>query len=417
MRGKWSNMKKEALARGLSKLQLVELDACVGCGECLNWCPIQDAAKDPLISPPAKIREYKKFLGSGGLKSKLFGEKELDEEAFKKFIDAVYTCTTCGNCGEVCETGIHTQRLWWTFRKKLVDLGFKPPGNIPDLLKFTKENKNIYNQSLAERYKIYMPPDIKIAEKAEVGFFDGCGLAFTAAPMPEGAVRLIQASGTEFTMLDAEDAWCCGYPLTATGQWEIEEELVRNDVEKFVEKGVERLIVSCPCCVQQFRYVWPKYYGGKLPFEITHLIQFAVEKLEEGRLEFTRSRNETVTFHDPCQIARGIKGPPIHEEFRTFFSYLPGVKFVEMARSRGETRCCGAGGGIRLFKPDLAVEMGKLLFKEAEESGAQTLLMNCPACYAMYVHRRIPPPAGEEWKLFNPKVKCNDVMQYATRLL
>lgn len=411
-------LKKDAFIKELSKLQLVELDACVGCGECLNWCPIQDVTKDPTISPPAKIRDYRKFVhGGGGLKAKLFGNSFPDDESIKKFMEAVYTCTTCGNCAEVCETGIHTQRLWWTFRKKLVDLGFKPPGNIPDLLKFTKNNKNIYNQSLGERYKIYMPPDIKIAEKAEIGFFDGCGLAFTAAPMPEGAVRLLQASGTDFTMLDAEDAWCCGYPMTATGQWEIAEELTRNNVEKFAEKGVERLIVSCPCCLQQLRHVWPKYYDGKLPFEVTHLIPFAVELLEEGKLKFTKSRKEKVTFHDPCQIARGLKGPQIREEVRVFFSYLPGVELLEMERAKGETRCCGAGGGIRLFKPDLAMEMGKLMFEDAKKTGAETLLMNCPACYAMYVHRRIPPPAGEEWKNYSPGIKCNDLMQYATRLL
>lgn len=409
---------EKTLTRDFTKLQLVELDACVACGECLNWCPIQDATKDPSISPPAKIQKYRDFLRHiRGLKARITGNKEIDEEAFKKFQEAVYTCTTCGNCGEVCETGIHTQRLWWSFRKKLVDLGYKPPGNIPDLLKFTKENRNIYNQSLEQRYKIYFPPEVKLAEKAEIGYFDGCGLAFTAAPMPEGAVRLIHASGVQFTMLDAKDAWCCGYPLTATGQWEIEEELVRNDVEKLAAKGVKKLVVSCPCCVQQFRFVWPKYYGGRLPFEIEHVTQFLVKKIEEGKLKFTKSLNDVVTFHDPCQIARGLKGKPIHEEVRKFISYLPGVKFIEMERSRGNTRCCGAGGGIRMFRPDISMEMGKLMFQQVEKSGAQTLLMSCPACYAMYVHRRIPPPAGKEWKALRPKFRVNDLMQYASRLL
>lgn len=409
---------RKSLIEDFTKLQLVELDACVGCGECLKWCPIQDVTKDSSISAPEKIRMFRSFVrGTHGLRAKLLGPKEIDEESLKKFQDALYTCTTCGNCGEVCEVGIHTQKLWWSFRKKLVDLGYKPPGNIPDLLKFAKEKRNIYNQLPEEKYNIWLPRDIKLAEKAEVAYFDGCGVANNAAPMAEGAVRIISACSTGFTMLDAKDSWCCGYPLTATGQWEIEEELVRHNVGKFVEKGVQQLIVSCPCCLQQFRYVWPKYYGGKLPFEITHILQFAAEKIEEGKLKFTKSLHETVTFHDPCQTARGLKGPAIHEEVRTIISHLPGVKFVEMERNKGETRCCGAGGGIRAFKPDLAMEMGKLLLQDAEKAGAQTLLMNCPACYAMYVHRRIAPPVGIQWKEYKSKVKCNDLLQFASRLL
>ena len=414
-------IKSGEIKKNLSKLELVEVDACVGCGECLNWCPIQDATGDPTISPPAKIKQFRDFLHSDGddLVSMIFGKKtvDIDEKKLEHFIEGVYTCTTCGNCGDVCETGIHTQRLWWTLRKKIVDLGYSPPGAIPDLLKNTKQNRNIYNQPLDERYKIYMPPDVKVAENAEVGFFDGCGLVYTAAPMPEGDVRIMDAVTDEFTMLDAKDAWCCGYPITAAGMWEIQEELTRNNVEKLVEKGVQRLIVSCPCCLTQIRATWPKYYKGKLPFEVEHIIPFAVEAIEDGKLEFTKKANETVTFHDPCQLARGLKGPPVHDVVRTFISYLPGVKFVEMERNKGNTRCCGAGGAIRLFKGDTAMEMGKLLFRDAEATGAQTLLMNCPACYAMYVHRRIPPPAGIEWKAYKTKIKCNDLMQYATRLL
>ncbi len=31
-------VKKKDLAEDLTKQQLIELDACVGCGECLKWC-------------------------------------------------------------------------------------------------------------------------------------------------------------------------------------------------------------------------------------------------------------------------------------------------------------------------------------------------------------------------------------------
>ncbi len=40
---------------GLTKKELIELDACTRCNECLAWCPVQDVTDDPNISPPARI--------------------------------------------------------------------------------------------------------------------------------------------------------------------------------------------------------------------------------------------------------------------------------------------------------------------------------------------------------------------------
>jgi heterodisulfide reductase subunit D len=410
--------KLKHLLDNISKEQLIELEACVTCSECLNWCPIQDVTKDPSISTPSKIKMFKKFVDNAyGLRAKIFGPKPIDEESLAKFIDALYTCTGCGGCGPVCEVGIHTQRLWWTLRRKMVDLGVTPPGGIPNLVKFVKETRNIYNQPQEERFRIWLPEDIKIAEKAEVGYFEGCGLSYNAAPMVEGALRIFKASGTEFTMLDPEEEWCCGFPPAVTGQWEILQELVDHNIEKIEERGISKLIVSCPCCLQQLRAVWPKVYGGKLPFKVEHVIQFAWEKVDNGELEFSKSIDDVVTFHDPCQLSRGLKGPAVIETVRKFIKSLPGVEFVEMERHGETTRCCGAGGGIRLYKPELAMEMGKLLIQDAKNAGAKTLLMCCPACYAVYVHRRIAPPYGEEWKKYEAGIRFNDVLQYAMKLL
>ena len=406
----------EDLLKNITKTELIELDSCTRCSECLNWCCIQDATEDPSISPPEKISQFKNIIQKHySIRAKILGKKPITDEEIKKFQDAVYTCTGCGQCGEVCTAGIHTQRLWGSLRRKLVDMGYKPPGGLPNLLKNAKKYHSIFPHSLELRYKIWMPEGIKIEEKAELAYFEGCDVAWDAPAMASSTVKILNAAKQPFTMLEPEEAWCCGWPLTVTGQWEIMEELVEHNIEAYEKRGVERLVCSCPCCLQEFRDVWPKVYKAKLPFEVLHITEIIADLIDENRIEFTKPANETVTYHDPCQLTRGLKGPEVHEAPRKILKSIPELEYVELPRKGSMTRCCGAGGGIRGHKPDVAMRMGQMLIRDAEESGADTFLMNCPACYAMYIYRRLGKL--DEWKNMQPGIKMDDIIKYAERHL
>ena len=50
--------KKDTFISTLSRQQLIEIDACTQCGECLKHCPVQEVTGNPAISPPEKIRMY-----------------------------------------------------------------------------------------------------------------------------------------------------------------------------------------------------------------------------------------------------------------------------------------------------------------------------------------------------------------------
>ena len=60
---------------------------------------------------------------------------------------------------------------------------------------------------------------------------------------------------------------------------------------------------------------------------------------------------------------------------------IPGVDFVEMTENRKLSRCCGAGGGLRRCNPTLSVEMARRLMTDAQAVGADTLVIDCPACF------------------------------------
>ncbi len=309
------------------------------------------------------------------MSAKLFGRSRLDDQTLATLTEALYTCTTCGVCGEVCPVGINTQELWPQLRAKMVELGLGPWGAQQATDGIVRDKHNPYDRPHGERFA-WLPDDILVAEHAEVGFYTGCSGAYVAQPMMIGAVRMLHAADIEFTIFD--DEWCCSFPLYVIGKLHQCAELTRHNVEGLAARGVKRLVVSCPCCTFTIQNLWPRFYGAELPFEIVHITQVMAEAVAQGRLEFSRSSDETLVYHDPCYLARGVR---LVEEPRQILAAIPDVRLVEMERNRERAKCCGAGGGIRRAKPELSIAMARALIHDAERVGATTLVLSCPACF------------------------------------
>ncbi|HET7010949.1 MAG TPA: (Fe-S)-binding protein [Anaerolineales bacterium] len=365
-----------SLVDNLTPLQLVSLDACTRCNECLNWCPVLDVTQDESLTTPEKIRIYGDLVRSRhSLRSAVFGPPQVQPALLEKLKEALYTCTTCGRCGEVCEVGINTQRLWPALREKLVQMGVGPMGAQDQTAPLIAEHRNPYGRPHAERYA-WLPPDVTVAEHAEIGFFFGCSGAYVAQPMIVGALRAFSAIGIPFTL--HADEWCCGFPLFIIGDNAPVAELVRHNVDGLAARGVKKLLVSCPCCTFMLREHWPEFYGGQLPFEIVHTTQFLAEWIEAGKFPALKEAQGRFTYHDPCYLSRGLG---VTEEPRALIQQIPNVDFVELSENRKLSRCCGAGGGLRRCNPTLSVEMARRLMTDAQAAGADTLVIDCPACF------------------------------------
>jgi heterodisulfide reductase subunit D len=370
--------KKLSFIEGLTKRHLIELDACTRCSECLKWCPVQTVTENRRISPPEKIRMYRELIkNTEGLKARLFGADEISKKLLEEFTKAVFECTTCGACGQYCEVGIFSQRLWPFLRKKMVDMGLGPIGIQTKMPEVIRETGNPYNKPAEERFKPWFP-DVKVSEKAEIGYYAGCSGAFEAQPMVRGDVLVLGAIGEKFTMLNPEEEVCCGFPLFITGQHDMLEDLTKRLVDAYKAKGVKLLISSCPCCVNIMARDWPLFYGKDLPFNIRHITQFVAEALQNRRLTIKKELKERIIYHDPCYLSRGVG---VIEEPRAVLRSIPGIELLEFDRHGLQSQCCGAGGAARKVFHDNAIAMGRLTIDEAVEKKADRLILSCPACY------------------------------------
>ncbi len=396
--------RKFSFSHGLSKRQLVELDACTRCSECLKWCPVQEVTGRRQISPPEKIRLYREFIeNTEGLKARITGGK-VDRRLLEDFVRAVYECTTCGACGEACEVGIFTQRLWPVLRRKMVEMGLGPIGPQANLTEFVKKTGNVYNKPPEERFS-WFPEHIKVHERAEIGYYAGCTGCYEAQPMVRGDVLALHATGYAFTMLPPEEEVCCGFPLFITGQWDMLEDLVRRLVSAYETRGVKLLISSCPCCVNIMARDWPSLYGRPLPFKIRHISQFIAEAIKEKRLIIKDHLKERLIYHDPCYLSRGVG---VIEEPRYVLKSIPDIELIEFERHGLYSQCCGAGGAARKVFHENAIKMGRLIIDEAVEKGADRLILSCPACYSK-MH--------EAMEGYEKQIRITDIMELIGSLI
>ncbi len=104
--------------------------------------------------------------------------------------------------------------------------------------------------------------------------------------------------------------------------------------------------------------------------DVKHVLQVIAESIPPANL------NIRVTYHDPCDLARGMK---IIDEPRKILEKL-GVEIVEMENSKLQSRCCGGGGGILISDPFLSDRIAKKRIEEALNTGVDTLVTSCPTC-------------------------------------
>ncbi|MBE0428267.1 MAG: (Fe-S)-binding protein [Thermoleophilia bacterium] len=393
-------IKKDSFTSCLSRQQVIEIDACTQCGECLKKCPVQDVTGDASVSPREKIRIFREFIKSTqGLKGMLFGRRRVNQELLEEFTKAIFECTTCGACGEVCPVGIYTQRLWPMLRREMVRRGLGPIGPQKLIPGFVKETGNVYDKPASERFSPWFPEGVEPVAKAKIAYYVGCTGAYEAHPMVRGDALVLAAAGEPFTMLGAEEEVCCGFPLFITGQFDLLEGLVKQLVSAYQDKGVETLICSCPCCVNMMAREWPLFLGKELPFRIRHMTQFASRALAEGTLKLKSGFNGKVIYHDPCYLSRGVG---VIEEPREVLRAIPGLKLLEFDRNRRDSRCCGAGGAARKVFHENAVAIGRLAIDEAWEKNADRFILSCPACYSK---------VNEAMEGYEKQVRITDIME------
>ena len=344
---------------------------CYQCQKCSVGCPTAHA----MTYRPAQIMRAVQF----GLQEMLLRDA------------SIWRCLTCETCGTFCPNDLHPREVIEALRcmtmedgqdlahDHVLDRGVRALRMLGtrideahNISGDANDNRLLWASNLPQR-----PQGLERKAGAETVYFVGCVSSMypMSYAVPQAFATVLQKMGEDFTTLGTEE-WCCGYPLLIGGQVRAAETVMRHNAEKVRSLRAKRVVMTCPSCYHAWHHVYPEVIGD-LGFEVMHSTEFLAEAVDAGRLAMKEGRPMVVTYHDPCDLGRKSG---VFEAPRKVLRAVPGVTFVEMD-SRGETSlCCGGGGNLETFDPDLGAEVAAKRVAEAQVVEAQVIASACPQC-------------------------------------
>lgn len=198
-------------------------------------------------------------------------------------------------------------------------------------------------------------------------YFRGCLSREKLKEIPRATEKLLELAKIDYRVL--EDEGCCGSVLLRTGFMDDALEIMEDTYEDV--KG-ERVLVSCAGCYMTFKDDYPELLGKKV--DVIHTSHLFWELLKNDKISPSLDL-DAVTYHDPCHLGRHMG------EYETPRQVIKSLsKIIEMDSNRENSRCCGAGGGVRSGFPDLSSEIARMRVEDAVKTGARHLVTCCPFC-------------------------------------
>jgi heterodisulfide reductase subunit D len=357
----------------------VDPSMCYQCNRCSSSCPTGTAMS---LSPSKMMR-----LAQLGMKERLIKDP------------SIWRCLGCDSCTKHCPYQVSTRKLVELMRQasvqdhwlagnreifssdKALAKGLESLGFMSSRVKEFKnvsgeenENRLAWTTNLSKQ-----PEGIDRKAGTKTVYFVGCVSAMfpMSYGIPQSFATVLQRSGVPFTTLGGQE-WCCGFPLLMSGQLEQAKEFFNHNVTEVEKIGAKQVVMTCPSCHYMWKNMYPEHLGRELPFDVLTASEFLYGRVVSGDLAFSEPRKPgTVTFHDPCDLGR--KGGH-YEEPREVLKRVPGFDFVEMENNRKHALCCGGGGDLETFQPELTVEVASKRIAQAAAAGADHLVSACPQC-------------------------------------
>lgn len=291
--------------------------------------------------------------------------------------EGLWLCTDCGQCEAICPRDVPVAEVTRALRQIAWEDRLLPEGLSP-ILWSLYWNNNPWSQPPSERSTWSSDLDLPQfdSEKHDILLYIGCTSSYDPrlAEIASALVYLLRSSGAAFGVL-GDDEPCCGDAAFSLGHKMFFNELAEKATSVFNRRGVKRLVTLSPHCYNVFTSHYPRSFRQVI--EVHHYTQFLSWLLENGRISFERPVPCTVTYHDPCLLARAH---PNSNVSRRILDAIPGLKMVEMERSKESTLCCGGGGGRMWQETEPGQRFSDLRIKEAYETGAEMLVTACPFC-------------------------------------
>ena len=438
----WKQIILEGLRDRIDRFRSLQLfmDICVRCGACADKCHFFIGSGDPKNMPVLRAELLRSvyrnnFTLAGKIMGKMVGARDLTEQILKEWWYYFFQCTECRRCSLFCPYGIDTAEITILGRELLNLLGLNIDWIAAAVAKCHRIGNHIGMEPQTFKESIdFLCDDLK----------DITGIKIEPSINRKGAEILFVTSSGDF-YADPGIFTCMGYlmlfhELNLDYTWSSYAAeggnfgfFTGHDVAKLLNAKIyaeaERLGVKYIIggeCGHMWR-VFHQYMGtmnGPPDFLETpvspvtgtrfehaastravHICEFTADLIHHKKLILDPSRNDhhRVTFHDSCNVARGMG---MLEEPRYLLRNACN-HFYEMPEEtiREQTFCCGSGAGLHAGE-DMELRMrGGFARASAVKHVQKKHGVNTLACICA-IDRAALPPLMEYWA---PEVEVTGV--------
>jgi Fe-S oxidoreductase/nitrate reductase gamma subunit len=348
---------------------IFDTDACTQCKRCQDRCPAHNTDKP--LSPMKIVNQ----IGEVAFENP---EGNLIEACDK---DAVWSCTTCLACEDICPASIEHVKKIVDMRRNMVLMEGEFPGEeVMTAMEQTEVNGNPLGLGYASRGDWAEEMGIKpLSEDPDVDilYFVGCYASFDKRniKIAKSFITLCQAAGIKVGILGKEEK-CCGEPMRKMGNEYLYQSLALENVELIKGYNVKKVVTTCPHC---FNTLAKDYRDLGFEIEVESYTVFLEDLLKTDKLK-VNAEELHCTYHDSCYLGRHND---IYDAPRSLIK-AAGGQITEMDKNRAEAFCCSAGGGRIMAEEKLGDRINIKRVEMAVETGAPTLLSNCPFCLTMF---------------------------------
>ncbi|MCI0610068.1 MAG: 4Fe-4S dicluster domain-containing protein [Anaerolineae bacterium] len=363
-----------ATMKDLGWEQIMDSYACIQCFRCQEVCPAYNTGK--VLSPAAlEVNKRYHLNYDGGLDVPMLNL--ISEEA-------VWACTACGACVDICPVGNEPMRDIMDIRRNLTMMESNFPKQLENAFKGMERNANPWNVSQADRIKWAEGLDVPTIEKnpePEILWWVGCAPATDARAQKtaQAFAKILNAAGVNYAVLGRNES-CNGDSARRAGREDIFFGLASQNVEILNEIKPKRIVTTCPHCLHTIKNEYPAFGGN---YKVIHHTQLINELVGAGKIQMKLDGDidmMKITYHDPCYLGRHNK---IFDAPREDLK-AAGLEVIEMPRNSAKSFCCGAGGA-QMWKEEEpgSARVNATRFAEVKSTGANTLAVGCPFCMTM----------------------------------
>lgn len=378
------DLEKEEEKFGAERLEelpwkrLLDAYACIMCNRCQEACPAYTTGK--ALSPAAILISERYELNA------ILPEFAAGKESPRPLLgfalneEALWACTTCMACVEVCPVGNEPMLHILDVRRAKVLMEGEFPQELNSAFRGMERAGNPWGIGQDKRLawaEGLSVPTVEENPHPEVLYWVGCAASYDprAQKIARSMVAILNAAGVNWAVLGKREK-CTGDAARRAGNEYLFFQLAAENVETLNQVAPKTIVTTCPHC---FHTIGNEYkdFGGE--YRVVHHSEFIAELLSSGKLQVPEETKKVV-FHDPCYLGRHNG---VYEAPRDVLKDI-GFQLLEPPRNRERSFCCGAGGA-QFWKEEEpgAMRVSENRYRELKGTGAEVIATGCPFCMAM----------------------------------